>query len=120
MNKLNKFARLQNGTTDDVSRITEDSLTLPSKSSLAPTHHLSGIPLNSQASSHPAVPPPFSDMTFHAAFLRSQYEKAAALHTLAANQRSTLGSNTQAVDSTVFRLVKVFIQIILLLKISFR
>ncbi|OZC06739.1 hypothetical protein X798_06263 [Onchocerca flexuosa] len=103
LNKLNKFARLQNGTMDDVARITEDSLTLPSKISLAPTHHLSGIPLNSQASSHPAVPPSFSDVTFHAAFLRSQYEKAAALHTLAANQRSTLASNTQAVDSTVFR-----------------
>ncbi|CAG9537821.1 unnamed protein product [Cercopithifilaria johnstoni] len=102
MNKLNKFARLQNGTTDDVSRITEDNLTLPPKISLAPTHHLSGIPLNSQTS-HPVAPPPFSDVTFHAAFLRSQYEKAAALHALAANQRSALVSNAQAVDNTVLR-----------------
>ncbi|EFO22566.1 hypothetical protein LOAG_05917 [Loa loa] len=102
MNKLNKFARLQNGTTDDVSRMIEDNLALPPKISLAPTHHLSGIPLNSQASSHPVVPP-FSDVTFHAAFLRSQYEKAAALHALAANQRSALASNTQTVDSTVLR-----------------
>lgn len=112
MSKLNKFARLQNGTTDDVSHITEDNLTVPSKISLAPTHHLSGIPLNSQASSHPVVPPPFSDVTFHAALLRSQYEKAAALHALAANQRSTLVSSAQAVDSTVLRLVIVFTQII--------
>uniref|UniRef100_A0A0R3S277 Uncharacterized protein n=1 Tax=Elaeophora elaphi TaxID=1147741 RepID=A0A0R3S277_9BILA len=102
MNKLNKFARLQNGTTDDVSRIAEDSMTLPSKISLASTH-LSGIPLNSQASSHPVVPPAFSDVTLHAAFLRSQYEKAAALHALATNQRSALVSNTQAVDNTVLR-----------------
>ncbi|KAM3723092.1 Translational repressor [Dirofilaria immitis] len=103
MNKLNKFARLQNGTTDDVSRITEDSFTFSSKISLAPAHHLSGTSLNSQASSHAVVPPPFSDVTFHAAFLRSQYEKAAALHALAVNQRSTLASNTQGVDSTVLR-----------------
>ncbi|EJW73959.1 hypothetical protein WUBG_15131 [Wuchereria bancrofti] len=92
MNKLNKFARLQNGTTDDVSCMTDDNLTFPSKISVAPTHHLSGITLNSQAPSHSVVPPPFSDITFHAAFLRSQYEKAAALHALAANQRSALVS----------------------------
>ncbi|VBB26107.1 unnamed protein product [Acanthocheilonema viteae] len=101
MNKLNKFARLQNGTADDVSR-NEDNLTLPPKISLTPIH-LPGIPLNSQASSHPVAPPPFSDVTLHAAFLRSQYEKAAALHALAANQRSALASSAQAVDNTVLR-----------------
>lgn len=105
MNKLNKFARLQNGMTDDVSRTTEDSVTFPPKISLAPAHHLPGIPLNSQPSSHPVVPPPFSDVTIHAAFLRSQYEKAAALHALAANQRSTFVPNAQTVDSTILRLV---------------
>ncbi|VDM09148.1 unnamed protein product [Wuchereria bancrofti] len=103
MNKLNKFARLQNGTTDDVSCMTDDNLTFPSKISVAPTHHLSGITLNSQAPSHSVVPPPFSDITFHAAFLRSQYEKAAALHALAANQRSALVSSAQTVDNTVLR-----------------
>lgn len=102
MNKLNKFARLQNGTMDDVSRITEDNLSFPSKISLAPTH-LSGIPLNSQASSHLIAPPPFSDVSFHAAFLRSQYEKAAALHALTANQRQALVPNAQTVDNTVLR-----------------
>nr|CDP92263.1 BMA-IFET-1, isoform i [Brugia malayi] len=98
MNKLNKFARLQNGTTDDVSCMTEDNLTFPSKISVAPTHHL-----NSQAPSHSVVPPIFSDVTFQAAFLRSQYEKAAALHALAANQRSALVSSAQTVDNTILR-----------------
>uniref|UniRef100_A0A915Q4K8 Uncharacterized protein n=1 Tax=Setaria digitata TaxID=48799 RepID=A0A915Q4K8_9BILA len=103
MNKLNKFARLQNGTTDDVSRITEENLPLPSKISFTPTHHLPGIPLNSQASSHSAVPPSVSDVTLHAALLRSQYEKAAVLQALAANQRSALASGPQTVDSTALR-----------------
>lgn len=103
MNKLNKFARLQNGVADDVLRTPEDSVTFPPKFSLAPTHQLPGIPLNSQPSSHGVVPPPFSDPTLHASFLRSQYEKAAALHALATNQRPALVPNAQAVDSTILR-----------------
>lgn len=114
MSKLNKFARLQNGATDDVSRITEDNLTFPPKIPLAPTHQLPGIPLNSQAASHPLAAPPFSDVAFHTALLRSQYEKAATIQALAANQRPAFVSNSQAVDNTVLRLAIVFIQIILL------
>lgn len=105
MNKLNKFARLQDGITDEVSRVAaaEDNVAPSSKIAPAPTRQLPAVSLNSQTS-HP-VPPAVSDMTLQAAFLRSQYEAAAVLQALAANQRSSLAQSVQGVDNNALRWV---------------
>ncbi|VDN05889.1 unnamed protein product [Thelazia callipaeda] len=80
VNKLNKFAPLQDGMAENISDKAENNSTVTCKA----TPSAYQVSTNSRSSTS-VLPPSACDATLHASVLRSQYEKTAALQALTPN-----------------------------------